>query len=92
MLDLYPYHNVPILPHLAYIEADQAFAVFINSRRIQYDIWHEIELKKFYGTIESLEYGELLYIFRKCDGFLVTRPKENIVVLKTKVKKAKKAV
>jgi hypothetical protein len=34
--------------------------------------------------MESLEYGEFFLRFRKRDGFLVTRPKGNIVVLKTK--------
>ena len=43
-----------------------------------------IEIKKFDATTESMEYGELFLRFRKRDGFLVTRPKGNIVVLKTK--------
>ena len=34
-------------------------------------------------TVESLEYGELFMRFRKRDGFLVTRPKKNMVLLKT---------
>ena len=43
-----------------------------------------IEIKRFDGTTESLEYGELFLRFRKRDGFLMTRPKGNIVVVKTK--------
>jgi hypothetical protein len=40
--------------------------------------------KKFDQTTESMQYGELFLRFRKRDGFLVTRPSGNIVVLKTK--------
>jgi HK97 family phage major capsid protein len=83
-LDLYPYHEVSILPQIADIEADQAFAVFMNPRRIQHGNRKGIEIKKFDQTTESLEYGELFLRFRKRDGFLVTRPKNNILVLKTK--------
>jgi hypothetical protein len=42
-----------------------------------------IEIKRFDGTTESLEYGELFLRFRKRDGFLVARPKGNVVVMKT---------
>jgi len=84
-LDLYPYHEVSILPQIADIEEDQAFAIFMNPKRIQHGNRRGIELKKFDGTTESLEYGELFLRFRKRDGFLVTRPKGNMVVLKTKV-------
>ena len=83
-LDLYPYHEVSILPQIADIEDDQVFAVFMNPRRIQHGNRKGIEIKKFDGTTESMEYGELFLRFRKRDGFLVTRPKGNIVVLKTK--------
>jgi HK97 family phage major capsid protein len=83
-LDLYPYHEVSILPQLADIEEDQAFAVFMNPRRIQHGNRKGIEIKRFDGTTESLEYGELFLRFRKRDGFLVTRPKGNMVILKTK--------
>ena len=83
-LDLYPYHEVSILPQIADIEADTAFAVFMNPKRIQHGNRRGIELKKFDGTTESMEYGELFLRFRKRDGFLVTRPKNNIVILKTK--------
>ena len=41
------------------------------------------EIKRFDETTESLEYGELFMRFRKRDGFLVTRPKKNMVLLKT---------
>jgi HK97 family phage major capsid protein len=83
-LDLYPYHEVSIMPQLADIGADKPIAVFMNPRRIQHGNRKGIEIKKFDGTTESMEYGELFLRFRKRDGFLVTRPKGNIVVLKTK--------
>ena len=83
-LDLYPYHEVSILPQLADIEEDTPFAVFMNPKRIQHGNRRGIELKKFDGTSESMEYGELFLRFRKRDGFLVTRPKGNMVILKTK--------
>jgi HK97 family phage major capsid protein len=83
-LDLYPYHEVSILPQIADIGANEIFAVFMNSKRIQHGNRRGIELKRFDQTTESLEYGELFLRFRKRDGFLVTRPKNNILVLKTK--------
>ncbi len=83
-LDLYPYHEVSIMPQLADIAADKPFAVFMNPKRIQHGNRRGIEIKKFDATTESMEYGELFLRFRKRDGFLVTRPKGNIVVLKTK--------
>jgi hypothetical protein len=42
-----------------------------------------IEIRRFDATSESLQYGELFLRFRKRDGFLVTRSKGNMVVLKT---------
>jgi len=83
-LDLYPYHEVSILPQISDIEEDTPFAIFMNPKRIQHGNRRGIELKKFDGTTESLEYGELFLRFRKRDGFLVTRPKNNMVILKTK--------
>jgi len=83
-LDLYPYHEVLILPQTADIKADQPFAVFMNPRRIQHGDRKGVEIKRFDQTTESMEYGELSLRFRKRDGFLVTRPKGNIVILKTK--------
>ena len=83
-MNLYLYHVVSMLPQFADIEEDQVFAVFMNLRRIQHGNRKGIEIKRFDGTTESLEYGELFLRFRKRDGFLVTRPKGNIVVLKTK--------
>jgi len=83
-LDLYPYHEVNILPQIADIKADEPFAVFMNPKRIQHGNRKGIEIKKFDGTTESLEYGELFLRFRKRDGFLVTRPKDKILILKTK--------
>jgi HK97 family phage major capsid protein len=83
-LDLYPYHEVSILPQIADIKADENFAVFMNPKRIQHGNRKGIEIRKFDTTTESLEFGELFLRFRKRDGFLVTRPKNNILVLKTK--------
>jgi HK97 family phage major capsid protein len=83
-LDLYPYHEVSILPQIADIGANEIFAIFMNPKRIQHGNRRGIELKKFDATTESLEYGELFLRFRKRDGFLVTRPKGNMVALKTK--------
>jgi HK97 family phage major capsid protein len=83
-LDLYPYHEVSILPQFADIGANEIFAIFMNPKRIQHGNRKGIELKRFDQTTESLEYGELFLRFRKRDGFLVTRPKGNMVVLKTK--------
>jgi HK97 family phage major capsid protein len=83
-LDLYPYHEVSILPQLVDIGANKAFAIFMNPKRIQHGNRKGIEIKKFDGTTESMEYGELFLRFRKRDGFLVTRPSGNMVVLKTK--------
>ena len=81
---MYPYHEISILPQIADIKTDEPFAVFMNTKRIQHGNRKGIEIKKFDGTTESLEYGELFLRFRKRDGFLVTRPKGNILVLKTK--------
>ena len=72
------------MPQIADIGEDQAFAIFMNPKRIQHGNRRGIEIKKFDATTESMEYGELFLRFRKRDGFLVTRPKNNIVVLKTK--------
>jgi HK97 family phage major capsid protein len=83
-LDLYPYHEVRIMPQLADIEDDTPFAIFMNPKRIQHGNRKGIEIKKFDQTTESMQYGELFLRFRKRDGFLVTRPSGNIVVLKTK--------
>jgi HK97 family phage major capsid protein len=83
-LDLYPYHEVSIMPQLADIEDATPFAIFMNPKRIQHGDRKGIELKKFDQTTESMQYGELFLRFRKRDGFLVTRPSGNMVVLKTK--------
>ncbi|GHV11331.1 hypothetical protein FACS189491_02380 [Spirochaetia bacterium] len=83
-LDLYPYHEVSIMPQLADIGANKAFAVFMNPKRIQHGSRRGIEIKKFDQTTESMEYGELFLRFRKRDGFLVTRPQGNMIILKTK--------
>jgi hypothetical protein len=87
-LDLYPYHEVSIMPQLADIGAATPFAIFMNPKRIQHGNRKGIEIKKFDQTTESMQYGELFLRFRKRDGFLVTRPAGNIVVLKTKASPA----
>jgi len=83
-LDLYPYHEVSLLPQIADIGKNEIFAIFMNPKRINHGDRKGIEIKRFDQTTESLEYGELFLRFRKRDGFLVTRPKNNMVVLKTK--------
>jgi HK97 family phage major capsid protein len=83
-LDLYPYHEVGIMPQLADIADDTPFAIFMNPKRIQHGNRKGIEIKKFDATTESMQYGELFLRFRKRDGFLVTRPAGNMVVMKTK--------
>jgi HK97 family phage major capsid protein len=83
-LDLYPYHEVSILPQIADIGPNEIFAIFMNPKRIQHGNRKGIELKRFDQTTESLEYGELFLRFRKRVGFPVTRPKGNMLVLKTK--------
>jgi HK97 family phage major capsid protein len=83
-LDLYPYHEVNILPQIIDIGPNEIFAVFMNPKRIQHGNRKGIEIKKFDATTESMENGELFLRFRKRDGFLVARPQGNIVVLKTK--------
>ena len=70
-LDLYPYHEVSILPQIADIKADQPFAVFMNPRRIQLATRRAWKIKRFDQTTESMEYGELFLRFHKRDGFLV---------------------
>jgi HK97 family phage major capsid protein len=82
-LDLYPYHEVSIMPQLADIGAATPFAIFMNPKRIQHGNRKGIEIKKFDQTTESMQYGELFLRFRKRDGFLVASPGGNVVVLKT---------
>jgi HK97 family phage major capsid protein len=83
-LDLYPYYEVSILPQMADIGPNKPFAIFMNPKRIQHGDRKGIEIKKFDATTESMEYGELFLRFRKRDGFLVTRPQNNMVILKTR--------
>jgi hypothetical protein len=56
-LDLYPYHEVSILPQIADIDPDTPFAIFMNPKRIQQGNRRGIEIKKFDATTESMEYG-----------------------------------
>jgi hypothetical protein len=73
-LDLYPYHEVSIMPQLADIAANTLFAIFMNPKRIQHGDQKGIEIKRFDQTTESMQYGELFLYFRKRDRFLVTLP------------------
>jgi hypothetical protein len=59
----------------------------MNPKRIQHGDRKGIEIKRFDATTESMEYGELFLRFRKRDGFLVTRPAGNVVVLRTEEEK-----
>ena len=73
---------------------ENSFLSFVNCIDFdQYDV--DLILAKNEGLFMELipkqinvkfmpEYGELFLRFRKRDGFLVTRPKGNMVVLKTK--------
>lgn len=82
-IDGYDVVESRLLPQLADIEADSVIAIFMNPKRIIHGNRKGIEIKRFDETTESLEYGELFMRFRKRDGFLVTRPKKNMVLLKT---------
>ena len=82
-LDGYDVIESRLLPQFADIEDDTVFAIFMNPKRIIHGNRKGIEIKRFDETTESLEYGELFMRFRKRDGFLVTRPAKNMVLLKT---------
>ena len=82
-IDGYDVVESRLMPQLANIEADTTIAIFMNPKRIIHGNRKGIEIKRFDETTESLEYGELFMRFRKRDGFLVTRPKKNMVLLKT---------
>ena len=82
-IDGYDVVESRLLPQLADLEADKVLAIFMNPKRIIHGNRKGIEIKRFDETTESLEYGELFMRFRKRDGFLVTRPKKNMVLLKT---------
>ena len=82
-IDGYDVVESRLLPQFADIEADTAFAIFMNPKRIIHGNRKGIEIKRFDETTESLEYGELFMRFRKRDGFLITRPAHNMVLLKT---------
>lgn len=81
-LDGYDVIESRLLPQLADIEADTPFTTFMNPKRIIHGNRKGIEIKRFDETTEDLEYGEFFMRFRKRDGFLVTRPKKNMVILK----------
>ena len=82
-IDGYDVVESRLLPQLADIEDDDVIAIFMNPKRIIHGNRKGIEIKRFDETTESLEYGELFMRFRKRDGFLVTRPAKNMVLLKT---------
>ena len=82
-VDGYAYTESHILPQMGDIGTNQAFAIFMNPKRIIHGNRKGVEIKRFDATTEALEYGELFLRFRKRDGFLVTRAKGNMVTLKT---------
>ena len=82
-IDGYDVVESRLMPQLADIEADNVIAIFMNPKRIIHGNRKGIEIKRFDETTESLEYGELFMRFRKRDGFLITRPAHNMVLLKT---------
>lgn len=82
-IDGYDVVESRLMPQLADIEADSVIAIFMNPKRIIHGNRKGIEIKRFDETTEGLEYGELFMRFRKRDGFLVTRPAKNMVLLKT---------
>ena len=84
VLDGYPYFEVDILPQAGETLKNKPFAIFMDPRRIKHGNRKGMELKRFDGTSESLKYGEIFLRFRKRDGFLVTRPKKNMVTMKCK--------
>lgn len=81
-IDGYRYHECNLLPQINEVKKGEPFAIFMNPKRIKHGNRRGIEIKKFDGTSESLEYGELFLRFRKRDGFLVTMSKGNMVSLK----------
>lgn len=84
LLDGYPYHECDMMPQGSEIKKSEPFAIFMNPKRIQHGNRKGLELKRFDGTTESLQYGEIFLRFRKRDGFLITRPEKNMVTLKCK--------
>lgn len=82
-VDGYAYTESHILPQMGDIATNSPFASFMNPKRIIHGNRKGIEIKRFDATTEALEYGELFLRFRKRDGFLVTRSKGNMVLLKT---------
>lgn len=83
VVDGYKYYESSLLPQLSDLSAKKPFAVFMNPKRIIHGNRRGIEIKRFDGTTESLEYGEVFMRFRKRSGFMVTRPKKNMVIMST---------
>jgi HK97 family phage major capsid protein len=84
VIDLYPYHECHIMPQMADIGAGAPFAVFMNPQRIEHGRRKGIELKRFDGTTEALKFGTVALRFRKRDGFVLSIPKDHMVILKTR--------
>lgn len=82
-IDGYEVIESRLLPQITELKADTPIAIFMNPKRIIHGDRKGIEIKRFDDTTESLEYGEQFMRFRKRDGFLVTRDKANIEILKT---------
>ncbi|MCR4940770.1 MAG: phage major capsid protein [Treponemataceae bacterium] len=83
LVDGYRYQECSLLPGFADVGENTPFAVFMDPRRIIHGNRKGIEIKRFEGTTESLENGELFMRFRKRDGFMISRSKGNIVVMQT---------
>lgn len=86
LVDGYRYQDCSLLPGFSDIGEKTAFAVFMNPKRLIHGNRKGIEIKRFEDTTESLENGELFMRFRKRDGFMTSRPKNNIIVMKTGAK------
>ena len=83
VVDGYKYYESSLLPQISDLTANKPFAIFMNPKRIIHGNRKGIEIKRFEGTSESLEFGELFMRFRKRSGFLVTRPTKNMVIMST---------
>ena len=86
LVDGYRYQECTLLPGFSEVKEKTPFAVFMNPKRIIHGNRKGIEIKRFEDTTESLENGELFMRFRKRDGFMISRPKGNIVVMATGAK------
>lgn len=80
-IDGYECRCCGVLPQFSDLKAGTAFAVFMNPANILHGNRSGIELRRFSGTTEGLEYGQEFLRFRKRDGFLVTLPAAAAVLM-----------